>query len=225
MPLRIDQYVNIHAHRTAVSADEWVLSNIRVQDYPTGKRSNAFYSVGLHPWDVEDQDMSLPMKVIRDAVRDRQVFAIGEAGLDKRRGGTMKQQVNAFELQVEIAEIAGLPMIIHAVKCQQELVQFIKVNAPAASMVIHGFRGSRALADTYLEWGFYLSFGETLVHSDKLQQVFSSIPLDRVFLETDESLIPISTIYSAASKAMKTDSKDIREQIFRNASRILKSER
>ena len=64
------QYINIHAHRGAVSGEEWVLQNISAIAYPQGDNDfgddnqNAACSVGLHPLDLEEADVDQVLKKI-----------------------------------------------------------------------------------------------------------------------------------------------------------------
>ena len=62
--------------------------------------------------------------------------------------------------------------------------------------VIHGFRGKEQLAAEWVRHGLYLSFGAQF-----RAEALRAVPLDRLFLETDESLLPVAQVYARAAQA------------------------
>ena len=53
-----------------------------------------------------------------------------------------------------------------------------------------------------LKHGFYLSFGDAVLHnSQQLIQTVQSIPENSFFIETDDSKVDISLIYKAIAQA------------------------
>jgi TatD DNase family protein len=209
-----EQYVNIHAHRCPVDKGEWVLRSLKSWEYPPDLDPCAAYSVGLHPWEIADRDVPNALKKVRLATENSQVLAIGEVGLDSFTEATPELQMKVFEEQVELAVEARLPVIIHAVKTYQELIGFSKSERPTVPMIIHGFRGSIQLAEDLLRHGYYLSFGEPLLESDKVREVFSRLPIEKLFLETDESEAPIGEIYFAAAELKCTTLSSVRLHMF-----------
>jgi TatD DNase family protein len=170
------------------------------EDYPPDPDPDAFYSVGLHPWKLAETDISTALKTVQISTENCQVLAIGETGLDKQIEVPMGLQLSVFEVQVELAEIIGLPVIVHMVKTAQELIAFYKTHKPSVPLIIHGFRGSTQLAEDLIQTGYYLSFGGALLESEKIKTSFKSLPLDQLFLETDESELGIREIYAAAAQ-------------------------
>lgn len=215
-----EQYVNIHAHREPVVMEEWVLRSVKCSEYPPDPDPWGAYSVGIHPWEITDMDVPHALKKIRLATENRQVLAIGEIGLDSLAEALPDVQMKVFESQVELAERAGLPVIIHAVKRYQELIAFNKSAGPAVPMIIHGFRGSLQLAEDLLKFGFLLSFGAPLLDSDSLRRVFAEVPLERAFLETDESEVPVAAVYAAAAEVKGTTVETVRHQMVEQAKEI-----
>ncbi len=101
-----------------------------------------------------------------------------------------------FQRHLEIAEEAKLPVIIHSVRTTQELIHFNKAKPSAVPLIIHGFRGGIQEAGDLVRQGFYLSLGEAVLFSDKLQQAVKALPLEKLFLETDESEVSIVDLYT-----------------------------
>ena len=219
MPER-DQYVNIHAHRRPVDQGEWVLRSLKSSEYPPDLDPSAAYSVGIHPWEINGRDVSNALKKIRLAVENIQVLAVGEVGLDSLTEAPVELQTKVFEEQVKLAGEKNLPVIVHAVKTYQELIGFSKRVRPTVPMIIHGFRGSLQLAEDLLKFGFFLSFGESLLEADKVREAFAGVPLEKVFLETDESDVGIGEIYGAAAEIRGIEVESLRLHMFEKASEI-----
>lgn len=201
-----EQLVNIHTHRSSIGSKEWVIRSIRAQDYPPDPDPDGIYSVGIHPWDLGKLNLEDALKKVQLATENCQVLAVGEAGLDGTIGVDMDLQRQVFEAQVEIAEFAGIPVIIHAVKANESLISFAKSRKAGVPMIIHGFSGGEQLAADLVKFGYYLSFGSSLFKSEKTAQAFASLSMDKIFLETDESELPVNDIYVRASelKSMQT---------------------
>lgn len=199
-----ERFVNIHAHRLAGSHEEWVLTNLFAKDYPPDGNEEAQYSVGLHPWHIEESDVSQVLKKIQLATENPKVYAIGEVGLDKAISTPMKLQQEVFEVQVDLAERNDLAVIIHAVKSFNELIEFMKAHKPVVPMVIHGYNGSVQMAEDLFKAGFYLSLGHRLMDSETLQQVAELIPLRKLFLESDEADVTIQTLYNKLGELLET---------------------
>lgn len=149
------------------------------------------YSAGVHPWDtvLPDEEIDLRMERVAYLSRLPQVVAIGEAGLDRLRGTSLDLQREILMRQVAISESAGKPMILHVVKAFPEIIRLRKELKPSQSWIIHGFRGKPQLAEELLRAGFHISLGE---HFNPVSAAV--IPPDRLFVETDESLMPVEQI-------------------------------
>lgn len=215
-----DQYVNIHAHRLASGQDEWVLTNLFAGDYPPVENAAAHYSAGLHPWHIAGSDIAHLIKKVKLATENLQVMAIGETGLDKLIQTPLDIQLQVFEAQVEIAEQSNLPVIIHAVRSYNELMEFMKAHRPAVAMIIHGFSGSIQIAGDLLKAGYYLSFGSRLWTSDKLKEVVAHIPIGKIFMETDEAALDIRELYEVISELKDVSVESLKALICENAKQI-----
>jgi TatD DNase family protein len=125
------------------------------------------------------------------------VIAIGETGLDKSIQTPMEQQIAVFKAHIKIAEEAVLPVIIHLVKASQELIQIKKELEPTVPMIIHGYRGSVQQAGDLLKFGFFLSLDHTLLKAERLQEIVKIYPLQKLFIETDDSDVSIKDLYAS----------------------------
>ncbi len=148
-----------------------------------------YYSVGIHPYHILPA-YSDEWNLLQDSAMNPQVLAIGEAGTDKQIDTDMLLQQKVFELQAKLCERIGKPLIIHSVRTSNELIRLKRRLHPSAAWVIHGFRSNKNVAAQLLADGFYLSFGEKYQ-----KEALLATPLDRMFVETDESSMDIRLIY------------------------------
>jgi len=211
-------YINIHGHRQANNIQEWVMMNLMAKDYPPDDIENGYYSVGFHPYNVGKVDEVDTINKVKLSTENLNVFAIGEVGLDKSIEAPMEDQMRIFKSQIAIAEFADLPVILHVVRAFNEIVEFMKVHQPVVPMIIHGYNGSPQMAKTLIKAGFLLSFGEAIAkdHS-RIVESLVEVPVEKLFLETDEGDLDIREIYHFAAEVKGISMDHLRIQIFENA--------
>lgn len=205
---------DIHSHRSPLVAGQAIENCLPDVFRP---QTEGWYSVGIHPWSVDcyawsDHAFRSSLETI---LRHPQVLAIGEAGLDKLTSASLSLQLEVFRYQAVLAEAIGKPLIIHAVKATDELLALRKELKPTVSWIVHGFRGKPSLADAYLRHGFYLSFGERYN-----EEAFRQVPVDRLFIETDESQISIAELYEHAARVRGISPAFLKETVLRNVRKV-----
>lgn len=211
-------FINIHGHRKADNIQEWVMQNLMAKDYPPDDIEYGYYSVGFHPYNVGKVDAEETHNKVRLATENPKVFAIGEVGLDKSIEAPLEEQMKVFKTQVEIAEFAELPVVCHVVRAFNEMIEFVQVHKPVVPLIIHGYNGSMQMAEDLVKAGYLLSFGEAIAgeHS-KIVEALQKVPLEKLFLETDEGALDIREIYHFAAEIKGISMDHLRTQIFENA--------
>lgn len=149
-------------------------------------------------------------------LQDSHVVAVGECGLDRLHGPELNTQQHLFFDQVRLSEKYGKPMILHVVRCHEEILNARKQLRPQMPWIIHGFRSNLEIARKYVQSGCLISFGKALLMEKQNQSVFLSVPPEAVFLETDTSRTDIREIYAWAEHLRP----GISIQILQNAARI-----
>lgn len=192
-------YYDIHTHKErSMNCDTLAIRSIRVQEFSEQITADGFFSAGWHPWD--SGAVAFEMEKLTRLAANPAMVAVGECGLDKLRGANMTIQAGLFRQQAFLAESAQKPLIIHCVQAWQEIISIKKDIIPDMPWIIHGFRGKPELARQLADYGFYLSFGESLLKENSPAAAsLKQVPSDRFFLETDESLHTISEIHEAAA--------------------------
>lgn len=163
----------------------------------------AYPMVGLHPEEVK-ADWKEQLKKI-EAILDEHLtavdglngikyksdyVAIGEIGLDFYWSREFeKEQLEAFEKQVEWSCETGLPLMIHCRKAQNEMLHILrKWKDKLPGGVFHCFTGNQQEAKELLEYGnFVLGIGgvSTFKSSHLREDLPAAVPLERIVLETD----------------------------------------
>ncbi len=180
--------------------------------------------VGIHPEFITGN----PLELV-PFLRRCTVTAIGEIGLDTRRGKPeMEQQVSALRTQLRIADEYDKPVIIHCVKGHQRLLEILS-DFPDLRGVLHRVSCSWEIAKQYLKMGYYLGIGPDLfnVHNNKLKSVVRLAPLDRIVIETDapftrgfiygKSKPPdLKAIILAISRLRDVEPAELSRRIYRN---------
>jgi TatD DNase family protein len=111
-----------------------------------------------------------------------------------------------------LAEEVKKPLIIHCVKGLDEIIAMHKETVPQQAWIIHGFRGKPQQAEQLVKAGFYLSFGERFnVESLK------ATPLERLFVESDESNFGIYEIYRRISQTKGYSIEELAMTVRKNA--------
>ena len=205
-------FFNIHTHNAKCPESEILSTDVHL--FSSVSKSK-FLSVGIHPWYLTDHDVENQLEILRKAIENKQVVTIGECGFDKLKGPSMELQTSVFIEEITLAEEQGLPMVIHCVKAYNELVQIKKSTHPQQPWIIHGFRGKEALAKECIQHGFYLSFGPYF-QEDALQ----AVPIEKLFIETDESELSIEEIYLRIAHARGMELEELTESIKKNVERV-----
>ncbi|MCV2883241.1 TatD family hydrolase [Aestuariibacter sp. AA17] len=157
------------------------------------QHSELLYTVGIHPHFIADcwQEQLAQLKTW---VNSQQGFiGIGEIGLDFALPLARDIQLAVFESQVEIAQQANLPLIIHHRRSHNEIIRVLKQYQLPRGGVVHAFSGSTHEAKTYTDMGFYLGVGGTITYqrAAKTRAAIQATSLDWLLLETDAPDMPL----------------------------------
>jgi TatD DNase family protein len=143
-------------------------------------------SVGAHPHEAADHADLVAERLTALAAHPR-VVGIGETGLDFHYDLSPRDvQERVFRAHIAASRMTGLPLIIHAREADAEIAGMLTA-APPPPGVLHCFTAGRALAETALNLGFYISISGivTFRNAEDLRAIVRDLPLDRLLVETD----------------------------------------
>ena len=208
-------YIDIHTHNMPEGENVAIANVFASQPIPPAASPNTFFSYGIHPWYVDSLEEQ--MSNLEQACRNSSVIAIGECGFDVNSQATPAIQANLFLRHVLLSERHKKPLIIHCVKSFNELIRIRKQTSPTQAWILHGFNSNSETVKQCLRNNFYFSFGEQLFRPNSNAAIATqAIPLCRIFLETDESLMPISAIYQQYASVCNTPLQQVKERIWVN---------
>lgn len=167
--------------------------------------------LGVHPWDAE-KGFALPHFEACDIV--------GETGLDYACEVNRDAQQSLFEAHLRAAEELRKPVVLHIVRSFEEVMLTLR-RYRLQGVVFHGFTGSEQQAKRCIERDYYLSFGHRSLRSPKTRQVIATLPIDRLFCETDDSPMPtIEQIYAEVAAIRSITVEELQTQILSNYEKL-----
>ncbi len=198
--------INIHTHRSTGRQIEVV--NRTFEDLVP-----EYFSFGIHPWEIELWEEKI--NEMSQVLSEENCLAVGEIGLDKLKGPNLVRQMTIFKQQIQLAEQHKLPVILHCVKAWNELKNLKRELKPKQPWIFHGF-SKAALTKEVLNERIYISLGQAILTSLSLQNTLLNIPLDRLFLETDDASCTIEEIYQKVSELKNIPLSELEKQLEEN---------
>lgn len=165
------------------------IANISCQ-YPS-----IYYALGFHPYFL-DNDSPQHFTELETLLcgSDTACVAVGECGLDAMIDVDMGLQEMLFIKQVELASQLKKPLVLHARKTHNRLIQLLKNHRFTEGGTLHGFAGSFEQAKQFIDLGFYIGVGGVITYprANKTRSAIAKLPLDSLVLETDAPDMPLS---------------------------------
>ncbi|TLX74978.1 TatD family deoxyribonuclease [Labilibacter sediminis] len=144
--------------------------------------------MGLHPTSVKD-DYREQLSIMEAWLHKRKFCAIGEIGIDLYWDKTfIKEQLDAFKIQIDWAKKWNLPIVIHARDSFDEIFEVLdNINLEGVTGVFHSFTGNVEQAGKILSYGcFKLGVnGVVTFKNSGLDKVIGEFELEHFVLETD----------------------------------------
>ncbi len=203
---------------------------------PAGLRVG--FAVGLHPQELptmSDDNVEEAFAALDALVDDDDVVAVGECGLDARRGigddnNALARQHRVFIRHLAVARRTGLPLVFHGVRRDGAMLQAIDddvaAHGPLPPALWHGYSGSLDTMRLAVARGLFISVGFMALEprARRLREAIPHIPVDRLLLETDAPpLAPAGLVdVAAAVAALRNVSVEaLAEQTSKNAAALL----
>lgn len=143
--------------------------------------------MGLQPEEVRE-DYKQVLTTMEKELEKGIYIGVGEVGLDFYWDATYeKQQLDAFETQLDWAKQLGLPLSIHCRNAFDKMVKIIEKKQDGGLRgIMHCFTGTEEEAKVYLSLGFHLGLGGVTTYKNcGVKDFLPTLPLDSIVLETD----------------------------------------
>lgn len=171
-----------------VGPEDWERQRLLKAKHPT----QIGLCFGLHPYWIiehEDEECEAALDLLASQLPDS--LGLGETGLDFRphvMKDSRERQITFFEQQLELAEMAAKPLVLHIVQAHQESLKIMEIwGLPQQRGMVHSFNGSWGKAQDFLKRGLFLSIGGPACRPDntKLHQAIKEMPLEFLLIESD----------------------------------------
>jgi len=127
----------------------------------------------------------------------------------------MAAQKEVFVAQAQLAAEVSKPMIIHAVKTFNEIIGVRKHFSNVPPWIIHGFRGKLETMQSLVKNDFLISCGPAVLKAYN-RAMLREIPINKLFLETDDSEVPIQEVYNKVATIRGISVEELKAHISRN---------
>ena len=211
------KFYNLHTHTATLQENVVELVNQYPHEFDA---TTPVYSIGIHPWFIVEERLESDLDILETKLQETYCLAVGECGLDKRIAISIELQQLVFEKQLVLAQQYQKPVVLHCVAAFDELIATKKKLNITVPMIIHGFSKSEQVAKQLVSNGFYISFGKYLLLNPELETVFKSVPVDKIFLETDTISENIAAVYELAAKYKGISMLEIKELIKHNFHKV-----
>lgn len=144
-------------------------------------------SYGLHPWYVRERSDAW-LENLRARLVAEPPAAIGEIGLDRWvEGHDLAVQTPIFTAQLDLAAELHRPATIHCIRAWGALWDTLQAHDLPAGFLLHAYGGPAEMVPGFVARGAYFSFSPSFLAERKAAQreVFRTLPLDRLLVETD----------------------------------------
>ena len=178
----------------------------------------------------------------RELLKNPKVLGIGECGLDYYRldADSIEKQKKAFIEQIELSNEFNKPLMLHIRNNPKDnthdayadaldlLKKYAKVKGD-----VHFFAGNLAVAQSFVDFGFTISFTGVLTFTHDYDEVVKNIPLDMIMTETDSPYITpvphrgkrneplhVQEVVKAIARIKNLPEDEVAAQILSNAKRV-----
>ena len=115
------------------------------------------------------------------------------------------------------------PLIIHCVRAYDEILLLLKKHQNKVPVIFHGFNKKLDTAQRIIQAGHWLSFGSALQHF-RTREVFEQLPLNYIFLETDDGNLDIRSVYQLAASIRNITEEQLSLQLHQNVKTVFNTE-
>lgn len=200
-------------------------------------RSIYHFSSGIWPDENAIKDRFNQCKILENTVKENfeNICALGEFGIDRHYNkDNVKEEMELFALQMEMAKKFLLPVIIHSREDFDSTISVLKESHWSRG-VIHCYSYGIEEAKAFLDEGWYISFSGSITYFKKrdyevTRNLVRYIPEDRLLLETDSpylapvpergtinSPLKVEHVYNFVSECRNTDIQSLSQSVYKNA--------
>ena len=158
------------------------------------KYINIYGTFGIHPHESKKYT-NVDLQFILNKIRKyKKVIGIGETGLDfYYNHSDKKTQKVSFIEHIHAASELNIPIIVHSRNAEIDTYEILKSEMKNSNLkvLMHCFTGSKNFANKLIDLNCYISVSGiiTFKNSTELADTISSIPMEKLLVETDSPFL------------------------------------
>ncbi len=196
-----------------------------------------YLAIGFHPMDVRDLTEEKITWLEDLIVKNKQIIAVGEIGLDFYWHPEEKDlQEKYFRIQIRLAKKLNLPIIVHSRDAGEDCYKIIEEEDYFYG-IMHSYADEFEMAQKYVNNGMFISISGpiTFKNGHNQKEVVRKIDLSRLLVETDGPFLTpvpfrgktnkskyIKYIIEEIATQKELSISEVEEQIFLNAISFIK---
>lgn len=150
--------------------------------------SNISLTVGIHPLNKALRD---DFELLEKILAKEDVVAVGEIGLDYLKGVNKHEQIEALNVQLDLACKYKKPIILHIREAYDDVYNIIKSSNFMGRGILHCYSGNYEYAKKFIDFGFKISFSGNLTfkNAEPLRLVLKKLNIKDILIETDSPFL------------------------------------
>ena len=200
-------------------------------------------AVGIHPQEKisEDSQIDRWLKKLEKLIKENEVIAIGECGLDysqlneNDRQIKINRQEKLFRNQICLSLKYKLPLIIHARKAVDETVEILSQYKKTQG-VFHCYAGGKKRIKKVDSLGknWYFGFDGNLTYEVGLEEAVKMVNKNRLLLETDSPFLTpipyrgeknqpayVKYVYEKVARIWEMKVSEVEKIVDKNAAKLM----
>ena len=147
---------------------------------------------GIHPHEA-DKYLITKSVILENLKYSKKIIGVGETGLDfYYNNSDKKNQIKSFENHIDACLDIDLPLIVHSRNAEKDTFDILNnFKNTNLKILMHCFTGSFKFMKKLLDLNCYFSASGiiTFKNSSELRSTFSSIPIEKIIIETDSPFL------------------------------------
>ncbi|MCI0766388.1 TatD family hydrolase [Bacillus sp. TL12] len=146
-------------------------------------------ALGFHPeQEINKKECGKIYKLIEENVE--RLVAIGEVGLpyylrQEKKDIVIGPYIEILEKFMALAKRYGLPIVLHAVYEDADIVCDLLEQYKISRAHFHWFKGRKETMERMIQNGYYISITPDVLQKEKIRKIVSFYPLEYMMVETD----------------------------------------